>query len=59
MNILLRLLALAITVALFNSSIFSGWFVLWGLSTVLLGHVLVALFGTDRRGTRFPSGGDL
>ena len=62
-NSFLRLLALVPTTLLLFLSDPSpgdfGLFVLWGLSTVLLGQLFVALFGNSRIRRRYPSGGDL
>jgi len=38
---------------------YAGLFIAWGLSTVLLGNLFVALWGTGQQGRRYPSGGDL
>jgi len=35
-----------------------GLFVVWGIMSVLLGHLLVALFGTNASSRIYPSGGD-
>jgi len=62
-NTTLRVLALLLTTLLFSSLAndaelgFGGLFVGWGLSTVLLGKLLVVLFGRGR--VRYPSGGDI
>ena len=59
----LRVLALLLTTLLFSSLAndaelgIGGVFVGWGLSTVLLGKLLVILFGRGR--VRYPSGGDI
>ena len=64
-NTALRLLALLLTTLLFVILItdpeigYGDLFVVWGLATVLLGKLLVALFGNGRAGRRYPSGGDL
>ena len=59
----LRVLALLLTTLLFSSLAndaelgIGGLFVGWGLSTVLVGKLLVVLFGRGR--VRYPSGGDI
>jgi hypothetical protein len=64
-NTALRVVALLLTTLLFSSVIgdpaigYAGLFVAWGIFTVLLGHLLVALFGDGRQGRRYSSGGDL
>ena len=64
-NTALRLLALLLTTLLFVILItdpeigYGDLFVVWGLATVLLGKLFVALFGKGRAGHRYPSGGDL
>jgi hypothetical protein len=64
-NTVLRLLALLLTTLLFVILItdpeigYGDLFVVWGLATVLLGKLFVALFGNGRAGHRYPSGGDL
>jgi hypothetical protein len=62
-NTALRLLAMLLMTILFSSLAtdaelgIGGLFVGWGLSTVLLGKLLVVLFGSGR--VRYPSGGVL
>jgi len=62
-NTALQVLALLETTLLFSSLAndaelgIGGVFVGWGLSTVLLGKLLVILFGRGR--VRYPSGGDI
>ena len=62
-NTALRLLAMLLMTILFSSLAtdaelgIGGLFVGWGLSTVLLGKLLVVLFGSGR--VRYPSGGHL
>jgi len=63
-NISLRVLAMALVSLLFGGVVgvpvgTAGDLVVWALATVLLGHFLVALCGTDARHRRYPSGGDL
>jgi hypothetical protein len=63
-NISLRVLAMVCVTLLFSVVVddpvgTSCDFVVWVLATVLLGHFLVALCGTDARHRRYPSGGDL
>jgi hypothetical protein len=63
-NISLRVLAMVGVTLLFSVVVgdpvgTGGDFVVWILATVLLGHLLVALCGTDARHRRYPSGGDL
>ena len=38
---------------------YGGLFILWGLATVLLSSLFVALWGNGRQGRIYPSGGDL
>ena len=63
-NTALRLLAL-LTTLLFSSLAsdpalgYLSLFVVWGLSTVALGKLLVALFGDGHTSRRYPSGGEL
>ena len=61
----LRLIALLPTTLLASYVIgdpdvgYGGLFIVWALSTVLLGSLFVALWGNGRQGRRYPSGGDL
>ena len=64
-NTALRLLALLLTALLFVSLVgdpalgYGALFVGWGLSSVAIGNLFVALFGSGRGRHRYPSGGDL
>ena len=64
-NRTLRLLALLLTTLFASGGIsdpetgYGGLFIVWGVATVLLGNLFVALWGNGRQGYRYPSGGDL
>jgi len=62
-NLALRLIAMAPITLLcspaFGVTPLPGQFVGWGLMTVILGNLFVALWGDGHQGHRYASGGDL